>query len=146
MITAFKLCARAIFSLLEKTPPWFTKFEFKKFFSLFYIISTQRSYIYIYKKPDTNRCFAKLRAISNLFSFFWYTLYTALDLAWRTLLSERQFLLFSLWSATFVSLNSTFNCAIFFWRNSILRREGMKIVNAFRRRVPNWIAINNLSG
>jgi hypothetical protein len=51
----------------------FTKFEFEKFFSLFYIISTQRSYIY--KKPDTNRCFAKLRAISNLFSFFLYTLY-----------------------------------------------------------------------
>jgi hypothetical protein len=35
---------------------------------------------------------------------------------------------------------------IFFWRNSILRREGMKILNAFRRRVTNWIAIDNLSG
>jgi hypothetical protein len=32
-------------------------------------------------------------------------------------------------------LNSTFNCVIFFWRNSILRREGMKMVNTFRRRV-----------
>jgi hypothetical protein len=53
--------------------PWFTKFEFNNFFSFFYIISTQRSYIY--KKTDTNRCFAKLRAISNLFSFFLYTLY-----------------------------------------------------------------------
>ena len=75
MITTFKFCARAIFSLLEKThpPPRFTKFEFKKFFSLFYIISTQRSYIY--KKPDTNRCFAKLRAISNLFSFFIHPVY-----------------------------------------------------------------------
>jgi hypothetical protein len=74
MITTFKFCAQAIFILLEKThPPWFTKFEFKKFFSLFYIISTQRSYIY--KRPDTNRRFAKLRAISNLFSFFLYTLY-----------------------------------------------------------------------
>jgi hypothetical protein len=49
-------------------------------------------------------------------------------------LSERQFLLFSLWSNTFVCLNSTFNCVIFFGRNSILRREGM---NTF---------INNLSG
>ena len=35
--------------------------------------------------------------------------------------------LFNLWSSTFVSFNSTFNCLIFFWRNSILRREGMKI-------------------
>jgi hypothetical protein len=39
-IKAFKFRTQAIFSLLEKTPPWFTKFEFENFFSLFYIIST----------------------------------------------------------------------------------------------------------
>ena len=79
MITAFKFCARAIFSLLEKThPPGSQNLSSRNFFSLFYIISTQRSYIY--KKPDTNRCFAKLRAISNLFSFFLYTLYNAFRL------------------------------------------------------------------
>jgi hypothetical protein len=32
-------------------------------------------------------------------------------------LSDRQFLLFNLLSSTFGSLNSTFNCVIFFWRN-----------------------------
>jgi hypothetical protein len=69
MIKAFKFCAQAIFSLLEKTPPWFTKFEFEKFLPLFYIINTQRSYIH--KRLDSNSCFAKLRAISNLFSFFY---------------------------------------------------------------------------
>ena len=37
---------------------------------LFYIISTQRSYIH--QKLDTSSCFAKLRAISNMFSFFLY--------------------------------------------------------------------------
>jgi hypothetical protein len=52
-------------------------------------------------------------------------------------LSDTQFSSFFLWSNTFISLNSTFNCVIFFWRNSILRREGMKTVNAFRRRVTN---------
>jgi hypothetical protein len=57
----------------KRHTPWFTKFEFEKFFSLFYILSTQRSYIH--KKLDTNSCFVKLRAISNLFSFFLYTLY-----------------------------------------------------------------------
>ena len=68
MIKAFKFRAQAIFSLLEKTPPppWFTKFEFQ--IPFFYIISTQRSYIY--QKLDTNSCFANLRAISNLCSFF----------------------------------------------------------------------------
>jgi hypothetical protein len=52
-------------------------------------------------------------------------------------LSDKQFLLFSLWSGTFTSLNSTFNCVTFFWRNSVLRREGMKIVNDFRRLFTN---------
>ena len=64
-----------------------------------------------------------------------YIICSALRLA--SALSERQFLLFSLWSGTFTSLNSTFNCVIFFWRNSVLRREGIKIVNALRRRVTN---------
>jgi hypothetical protein len=44
----------------KRHTPWFTKFEFEKFFSLFYIISTQRNYIH--PKLDTNSCFAKLRA------------------------------------------------------------------------------------
>ena len=37
------------------------------------------------------------------------------------------------WAITFVSMNSTFNCVIFFWRNSILRREGMRIVKCLFR-------------
>jgi hypothetical protein len=57
----------------KRHPPWFTKFVFAKFFSLFDIISTQRSHIY--QKQNTNSCFSKLRAISNLLSFFLYTLY-----------------------------------------------------------------------
>jgi hypothetical protein len=63
MITTFKFCARAIFSLLEKTPPWFTKFEFENFFSLFYIISTQISYIY--KKPFKSVQFFFIHPVYN---------------------------------------------------------------------------------
>jgi hypothetical protein len=66
-----------------------------------------------------------------------YIIYSVLRLASETLLSERQFLFFRLCSETFACLNSTFNCVIFFWRNSVLRGEGIKIVNAFRRRVTN---------
>ena len=40
---------------------------------------------------------------------------------------DRQAVLNKFWSNTLVAMNSTFNCVIFFWRNSILRREGMKI-------------------
>ena len=78
----------------KRHPPWFTKFEFEKFFSLFYLISTQRSYIH--QKLDTNGCFAKLRAISNLFSFFLYTLYRPIALTSQILtVSSRCFLAIS---------------------------------------------------
>ena len=48
---------------------------------------------------------------------------------------EKKTLLFNICSDTFLSLNSTFNSGIFFWRNSILRREGMKLMNTFRPHV-----------
>ena len=37
-------------------------------------------------------------------------------------------LIFNLWASASVSFNSTFNCLLFFWKNSILRREGKKII------------------
>ena len=40
-------------------------------------------------------------------------------------LDEGQATLFHLWAVTFFQMNSTLNCLIFFWRNSILRREAM---------------------
>ena len=38
------------------------------------------------------------------------------------------------WILTLISMNSTFNCLIFFWRNSILRKEGMKMAKQCLRR------------
>ena len=52
-------------------------------------------------------------------------------LSTETVAYDRHARLFKLWSATFVAMNSTFNCLIFFWRNSILRREGMKIAKCY---------------
>ena len=40
--------------------------------------------------------------------------------------NDRQVRTIAIWCNTFVLVNSTFNCLIFFWRNSILRREGIK--------------------
>ena len=51
--------------------------------------------------------------------------------------------LFNLWSSIFVAMNSTFNCLIFFWRNSILRREGMKIVKCLFK--SNNYSSNNVT-
>ena len=36
------------------------------------------------------------------------------------------------WAATVTSMNSTFNCLIFFWKNKILRQEGMKILKLLK--------------
>ena len=55
--------------------------------------------------------------------------------AWRITSSnpwnDRKVRLVAIWCNTFVFMNSTFNCLIFFWRNSILRREGIKTAKSF---------------
>ena len=38
----------------------------------------------------------------------------------------------ALWSGTIISMNSTFNCLIFFWKNKILRIEGMKVIKGMK--------------
>ena len=55
-------------------------------------------------------------------------IYSVLCLTSETLPNDRRIRLFHIWSNTLVLMNSTFNCLIFFWRNSILRREGIKIL------------------
>ena len=44
-----------------------------------------------------------------------------------------------LWATTIASMNSTFNCLIFYWKNKILRTEGMKVIKGLkiRRKVPS---------
>ena len=46
--------------------------------------------------------------------------------------------LVGLWARTIASMNSTFNCLIFYWKNKTLRTEGMKVVKSIklRRKVP----------
>ena len=38
----------------------------------------------------------------------------------------------ALWAKTIASFNSTFNCLIFYWKNKILRAEGMKIIKSMK--------------
>ena len=37
-----------------------------------------------------------------------------------------------LWARTFVSMNSTCNCLIFYWKNRILRNEGIKLIKGMK--------------
>ena len=36
------------------------------------------------------------------------------------------------WAGTIASMNSTFNCLIFYWKNKILRTEGMKVIKSMK--------------
>jgi hypothetical protein len=38
----------------------------------------------------------------------------------------------SLWGKTFATMNGTFNCLIFYWKNKILRTEGMKVIKGMK--------------
>ena len=51
-----------------------------------------------------------------------YTLITT------TGLSRKSDRILCTWAVTFLTANSTFNCLVLFWRNTVLRREGMKII------------------
>ena len=54
--------------------------------------------------------------------------YSALRLTSETPFKDNRVVIFHLWADTFVAMNSTFNCLIFFWKILAMRREGMKIV------------------
>ncbi len=46
--------------------------------------------------------------------------------------SEDKVFLAALWVRTISSMNATFNCLIFFWKNKILRAEGMKVLRGLK--------------
>ena len=45
-----------------------------------------------------------------------------------------------LWFHTASSMNSTFNCLIFYWKNKTLRNEGIKVIKSMKicQRVQSW--------
>ena len=59
-------------------------------------------------------------------------LYNCLGLVSKSLLSPDVDLGLGLWASTLVSMNSTFNCLIFFWKNTTLRNEGRNILRGWR--------------
>ena len=58
-------------------------------------------------------------------------IYSALRLTLYKKTPFHEIVLHQIWGTAFVSMSSTFNCLIFFWRNSILRREGMNAIKCF---------------
>ena len=40
--------------------------------------------------------------------------------------------LIAIWSGTIASMNPTFNCLIFYWKNKVLRTEGLKVIKSIK--------------
>ena len=59
-------------------------------------------------------------------------IYTGLGLTSETPMLSDKVKLALLWSKTSFTMNSTFNCLIFFWKNKILRTEGLKLVRGVK--------------
>jgi hypothetical protein len=38
----------------------------------------------------------------------------------------------ALWAKSIITMNSTFNCLIFYWKNKLLRVEGMRVVGSLK--------------
>ena len=58
-----------------------------------------------------------------------------------TFSTERDIKLNRFRAVTLANINSTLNCLIFFWRNSILRREGIKTVNVYGLEDRYWMSV-----
>ena len=75
--------------------------------------------------------------------------YTGVDIASKTTpaLSDNA-MLARFWTKTFFAMNATWNCLIFYWKNKILRIEGMKVIKtlkmAGKSRSPPHHALDNL--
>jgi multisubunit Na+/H+ antiporter MnhB subunit len=57
----------------------------------------------------------------------------------ETVFAFDELYLLGLWAKTVASFNATFNCLIFYWKNAILRSEGMKLIKGIKicRRVQS---------
>ena len=50
----------------------------------------------------------------------------------ETVSTSNNAILAEFWSSTIAAMNSTCNCLIFFWKNKILRTEGMKVIKGMK--------------
>ena len=56
----------------------------------------------------------------------------SLSLSWKQTMTLYSAAMAASWSKTLISVNSTFNSLIFYWRDKALRSEGMKVIKAMK--------------
>jgi hypothetical protein len=88
--------------------------------------------------PESTKSMVKLKHISPCllaivclvifaFPFIFYSILIA-----SGKLKSINFRLSLIWVNTTVTMNSTFNCLIFYWKNASLRKEGIKMLKSFK--------------
>ena len=55
-----------------------------------------------------------------------------MNYAEETLTLDHHVNLIGIWGLTIASMNSTFDCIIFFWKNNVLRTEGLKAIKSIK--------------
>ena len=91
--------------------------------------------------PDVSSLHVKLKNISTcllavgcpLFMYILAFFLTAFNFAEKSTSENTRVPNF--WANTVTYVNSTFNCLIFFWKNDVLRKEGMKILKSVKTRL-----------
>lgn len=71
--------------------------------------------------------------------------YPAFHFTSKTPFYDNQVVFFHLWVDTFVAMNSTFNCLIFFWKNLIMHRERMKVVKRLWTATPQRVLSHKMA-
>ena len=58
----------------------------------------------------------------------------------ETLSLDHHVQLIGIWGLTIASMNPTFDCLIFYWKNKVLRTEGLKVIKSFKiwRGIQSW--------
>ena len=87
------------------------------------------------KSPQTRRTFSLKKISSCLLSTACFTLLTIplFVYIWLTITSvgDKLFLA-GLWGRTIPSMNGTCNCLIFYWKNKVLRTDGLKVIKGIK--------------
>lgn len=67
-----------------------------------------------------------LAVVCIIFVYLPMTIYIALSMNQKS--SSYDVRISWLWTKTIITMNSTFNCLIFFWKNKLLRTEGVRVL------------------
>ena len=60
------------------------------------------------------------------------SIYAGLNYGQTTLALDHHVILTGTWGYTMLSMNPTFNCLIFYWKNKTLRTEGLKVIKSIK--------------